>query len=81
MDDTIMMQTSMFNEESERRLKAVVVGVGTLGLIGAQFVAQGVKNIFLLQTAGLASVADLFGRAEKGLSVMSNEMLEYMDTI
>ena len=80
MDDTIM-QISMFDEQSARRAKAVVVGAGTLGLIGAQFIAQGVKNIFLLQTAGLASVADLFGRAEKGLGVMSSEMLEYMDTI
>ena len=79
MDD--IMQLSMFDEQSARRAKAVVVGAGTLGLIGAQFIAQGIKNIFLLQTAGLASVADLCGRAEKGLASATSDMLEYMDTI
>lgn len=79
MDD--IMQLSMFDEQSARRVKAVVVGAGTLGLIGAQFIAQGVKNIFLLQTAGLASVANLFGRAERGFGEMSKELLDYMDTI
>ena len=79
--DTINMQLSMFDEQSARRAKVLLAAAGTLGLSGAQFVAQGLKNIFLLQTAGLASAADLCGRAEKGFSEASNQMLEYMDSL
>lgn len=79
--DSINMQLSMFDEESVRKAKVLLAAGGTLGIIGAQFVAQGLKNIFLLQTAGLASIADLCNRAEKGLGELSSEMLEYMDSL